>query len=59
MPILKIPIPKGRLGVKLADGPDTADTVVIDNILDDSVMKGKKSCQVTGAAIALLLPLMV
>lgn len=40
MAIFKVPIPKGRLGIKLKDGPETGNVVKLDKIMDDSVVEG-------------------
>ena len=42
MPILNVPIPEGRLGIKLQDGPEQGNVIRIEFVLDDSVMKGKR-----------------
>jgi len=42
MPIFKVPVPpKGKLGIKLKDGPELGNVIKLYKILDGSVMEGK------------------
>lgn len=40
MTVVKVQIPRGKLGIKLKDGPEVGNVVKVFKILDGSVMAG-------------------